>query len=333
MKETFDAIDIAKFVASILIFSMHCNIFGEYSFFLEVTARWGVPFFFICSGYFLFSKSENGKITKETLIRYIRRLGMLYLVWFVINFPNVFFKHLYSKKILDNRTWLFFLKNSILSSTFTASWFLGSSIFSAWIIYILGKKLKTTAMIAVASILYVLCVFSSVYRGVLPSEAYQVLKFLSFPLNIFNGCIYFAVGKYIYENKQFAFKIFVKKRAFLIFILFYYTYIVELCLAKYYNFFGSTDVAFSTIGIALPLFLLCLQSNIKIKNGILLRKLSTIIFCCQGNVLLVNGFLKKIVKVPSIVSYLISAMIVTFICCAVLYIQKKKQWNWSKYLT
>lgn len=331
MKESFDAIDIAKFIASILIFSMHCNLFGEYSIFLEICARWGVPFFFICSGYFLFSKSVDGNISKETLVRYIHRLGMLYLVWFVINIPNVFFKHLYLKDLSGIRTWLLFLKNSILSSTFTASWFLGSSIFSAWIIYILGKKLKTTVITAVTFLLYCVCVSASVYRGVLPSETYQVLKFLHFPLNIFNGCIYFAVSKYIYENRESVFKVCTKKRACLCFIVFYCTYIIELCLSKYYNVFGSTDVAFSTIGIALPLFLLCLKSNIRIKNGILLRKLSTIIFCCQGNILLVNSFLKKIV--PSIVSYLISVMAITVICCAVLYIQQKKPWNWSRYLT
>ena len=332
MKETFDTVDIAKFTASILIFSMHCNIFGEYNIFLEVISRWGVPFFFICSSYFLFSKSVDGNISKDTMVRYVCRLGKLYLAWLVINIPNVIFTRLYSKDLSDIKTWLFFLKNSLLSSTFTASWYLGSSIFSAWIIYLLGKRLKTTGIIAVTSLLYIVCVLSSVYRGILPPEALPYIKFLCFPLNIFNGCIYFAAGKYIYENRESVFKVSTRKKALICLIVFYCTFIAELCLSKYYNCFGTTDVAFSTIGIALPLFLLCMQSNIKIKNGILLRKLSTIIFCCHGNVLLVNNFLKKI-KLHSIVAYLISAMVVATICCSVLYIQKKKQWKWSKYLT
>ena len=46
--QSYDCIDLAKFVGSILIFSMHCNALGDIrfgSFVLEIAARWGVPFF------------------------------------------------------------------------------------------------------------------------------------------------------------------------------------------------------------------------------------------------------------------------------------------------
>ena len=334
-KKNYDAIDIAKFVASILIFTMHCNVFGNeyiYNLALGITARWGVPFFFLSSAFFLFSKSENGNIKKDTLIRYVNRLMMLYVVWAVINLPNIFYQRLYSKNLHCIYTWLVFLKNSILSSTFTASWYLGSSIFSAWIVFLLSKKFRTKTVIGIVFFTYILCALSSVYCGILPPAAGRVLIIFDFPWNIFNGCVYFAIGKYVYENRESITKICTKKMSVVFFFLFYVLFAVEIYVSKYYGYFRTDDVAFSTICFAFFSFLFCLQSDIRIKNGILFRKLSIVIFCCQGNVLVVNSFLKK-AGLPSFISYMVSAGIITIICFLVLYIQKQKRWKWAKYLT
>ena len=80
-KRSLGTIDIAKFIGSILIFAMHCVALGDYEdvqFVLTVMARWGVPFFFVCSAYLLFSKSEGGNITREQLLHYVSRIDMLY---------------------------------------------------------------------------------------------------------------------------------------------------------------------------------------------------------------------------------------------------------------
>ena len=85
-----------KFIASAFVFSMHfeaLNDFGNANFLLGLLARWGVPFFFISSAFFLFSKSENGNITKSTLIKYVQRILKLYLFWFVVNLPYVIYKY------------------------------------------------------------------------------------------------------------------------------------------------------------------------------------------------------------------------------------------------
>ena len=336
MKKTWDTIDLAKFIASILIFTMHCNVLGDYQnagFFIEVLARWGVPFFFICSSYFLFSKSVNGQISKETIRKYMFRVGMLYLVWFIYNLPNVIYQRLYSKDLTAVSTWLIFIKNSILSSTFTGSWYLASSIFSAYFVYLLSKKLKTKTILLITSVFYILCVLTSAYRGALPSRWDEVLHFLCFPLNIFNGCFYFALGKLAVENQSAILRVFTKKRALICFVVFYAFFAAELYFTDRYGIIDSTDVAFSTAAIALALFLYCIQTSRSFKNALLMRKLSTIIYCCQGNVLLVNGFCKKILGIPSVIAYAISAVIVAVICAAVVYIQKKKNWKWSKYLT
>ena len=135
MKKALDAIDLAKFIASILIFSMHCALLSDYgnaNLIVSLAARWGVPFFCICASYFLFRKSTNGNIDKSTLTKFLYRIGSLYLIWFIFNIPCVIIRRFYSKDLSSISTWLLFLKNSILSSTFTGSWYLTSSIFSAY---------------------------------------------------------------------------------------------------------------------------------------------------------------------------------------------------------
>lgn len=336
MKKTFDSIDLAKFIASIFVFAMHCNVLSDYtkiSMIPELLARWGVPFFFICSAYFLFSKSVNGNISKDILNRYIYRIGMLYVVWLVYNIPNVIYQRLWSKDLSSISTWLIFIKNSVLSSTFIGSWYLTSSIFSAWFVYTLSKKLPTKSVMGITFVFYLLSVFTSAYDGLLPSSLSNTLKFLCFPLNIFNGCFYFSLGKYIAENKLPFLVKYDKRYALAGFIVFYLLFIVEIGLTKYYKICGGTEVAFCTVLLAVSLFLFCLQTNIKISNSIMLRKMSTIIYCSQGNVLLLNGICKKILKIPSVLAFLISSFAIAVICVLVFYIQKNKKWKWTKYLT
>lgn len=336
MKKSFDVIDLAKFIGSILVFAMHCGALddcGTLSILPQMLARWGVPFFFVCSAYFLFRDNTDGRISKEAIRKYLFRIAALYAVWFIYNIPNVYYMRLYSKDLTSFTTWLVFLKDSVLASTFTGSWYLASSLFSAWFVYTLSKKLPTKTILKITSVFYLLCVLTSAYKGILPSSAAEAVVFLCFPLNIFNGCFYFSLGKYIAENQQTVTEIIDRKRALIGFAVFYALFAAEIFVTKHFGIFGSTDVTFSTVFMAVSLFLFCLQASAQISCAPVLRKLSTVIYCCQGNVLLVNVFLRKILHIPSVPAFLISAAVEAVICLAVLFIQKHKNWKWSSYLT
>ena len=335
-KLSFDSIDIAKFIGSILIFAMHCSALGNYKyaqFTLEIVARWGVPFFFISSAYFLFRKSVGGNIERKHLLHYLFRIGTLYLCWMIFNLPSIFIVRLYQKDLLAISTWLIFVKNSVLSSTFTGSWYLMSSMFSACLVYWLSKRFHTKTILLFTLPLYLLCVLTSVYKGVLPEQVTNILSFLCFPLNIFNGCFYFALGKCIYENEVQIKLYLTKYKALMLFLTFYLLYVIEILVTKHFNVFDTTDVAFSTVALSCFLFLLCLQSKLRIKNNVLLRKLSTIIYCCQGNVLIFNGLCKKILGVHSLIAFMMSCIVVASISIIVFTVQKKGQWKWANYLT
>ena len=333
---SLNSIDIAKFLGSIFIFAMHCKALGDYSIaqkILEIMARWGVPFFFISSSYFLFRKSAGGNIERKLLSHYLFRIGMLYLCWMIFNLPSVYIIRLYQKDMTAVNTWLAFIKESVLSSTFTGSWYLLSCIFSACLVYWLSKRFRTKRVLLLTFPLYVLSVFTSAYKGALPEHLSGILVKLCFPLNIFNGCFYFALGKYISENEHVLTKFLTKARALLLFVVFYLLYVIELFVTKHYNLFCSTDVAFTTVALSCALFLVCLQTRISIKNNILLRKLSIIIYCCQSNVLIFNKLCKKMLGGHSIIAFIFSCIVVTVISIIIFVAQKKSQWKWVKYLT
>ena len=334
MKKTYQTIDLAKFVASVLVFAMHCNIFrgyGQAELIPQMLARWGVPFFFICSAFFLFSKGENGSIEKESLKKFISRIAILYSAWLIFNLPSVCIQ-LYKSNILSFHTWLRFLRDALLSSTFTGSWYLLSSIFSACFVYALGKKLRTSQILGISFIFYLLCVFTSSYSGILPASFLKGLKLFRFPLNIFNGCFYFALGKYFAENINSIKKRFNKSRSLIAFIISYLLFIFEEIMTSHFRINGGTDVAFSTALMAIFMFLFCLQTDINIKNSLLLRKLSIVIYCAQGNVLIFNEVCKIKLNTP-IISFLIRAGVMALISAIVLFVQKQKKLKWAKYLT
>lgn len=333
---SLDSVDLAKFLGSVLIFAMHCSALSSYNnagFVLELLARWGVPFFFVSSAYFLFRKGAGGNLTRKHVLRYVSRIGMLYLCWMIFNLPSIFYIRLWKRDLTSVNTWLVFLKNSVLSSTFHGSWFLASCIFSACFVSLLGKRFSSKTIILLTFPFYLLCVFTSVYRGVMPRKATEILGFLAFPLNIFNGCFYFALGKYISENERQITRIITKKKARMLSVAFYFVFLLEICISKHFKIFGTTDAAFMNAGLACALFLFCVQTKIHIKNGMLLRKLSIIIYCCQGNVLLFNTLCKKILGVHSLIAFMMSCGVVAVISGIILYAQKKSQWKWVHYLT
>ncbi len=323
-----DLIDLLKFAGSIMIFTMHCSAFscfGKAGFVWEILSRWGVPFFFIGSAYFLFKKNPSGLQIKK----YVKRIALLYGVWFIYNIPSIFAIRFLGKDFSQTSTVVNLLTNTFLSSTFTGSWYLLSCIFSAWAVFVLSKKLKTEIILLVTGAIQILCILTSVYCHVLPqSTADFFANVLQFPCNIFVGIFYFAVGKFIAEKEENLTKIPVPLCAVLT-VVFYGLFIFENFVAVDKNVFGFSDQGIFLAPASFFIFVLCIKSNLKVKNAPTLRKLSTVIYCCQGNVLVVKEALGRYILADRIgdvsvfVSYLFALACVAVICVIVLLLQKK----------
>lgn len=325
-KKNYDSCDLLKFIFSILIFILHSNLFFGLSPKLivasQLASRGGVPFFFIASSYFLFSRQDGrGNISRETLIKYLRRVLCLYLVWLVINLPSI----VYTKRAY-NATMAEFLKTCLLSSSYSGSWFMQSCIFSALVIYLLSKRFSTRTILLLCAPVFLCYVLSSAYEPLLPAGVSAVLRWLVFPVNIFVGLFYFALGKWTAEHQEAIARI-PLRLAWGLSALLFALFIGEVLLLRRAGIIGGSDAGFFLAPAALLCFVAAVKSGRRIAHAKTLRKMSTIIYCCQGNALLFPNALVRVLHLPGIhplLAFALRAAAVAAIVLLTLYIQKKK---------
>lgn len=334
MSKEKQGIDLLKFIGSIMIFTIHMAVFesfGEVQSAWELLCRWAVPVFFIASAYFLFS-ANNGSVEYANIKKYIYRIGMLYLFWFIFNLPNFICVRFLKRPPHTMYDCLMIAKNSVLSSTFTGSWYLLSSIFCAWLLFVLKKKLNTKQICFIAFLFQIICIFTSVYKGILPAQIRHMFSFWQFPLNIFGGFFYFAIGLLLSENPDLIYE---GERGKYVWIAVFslLAYIGEVGFAKHFAIYGGSDEAFFLIPLSVSVFILGMRSNVKIQNAKKLRKISTIIYCAQANVLLAKVAVSRIFGIEfSLLLFGIGSVIMIGIIEVVFWLQKKKI-GWAKYLT
>lgn len=321
-----------------MVFAMHSQAFADnsrLSMVWELMSRWAVPFMFITSAYFLFRKfpEHNARLPKEALGKYVSRIGLLYIGWFMINIPNIYVSRLACRNLLDLDTWAVFLKDSVLSSTFTGSWYLLSSIFSAVAVFLLSKRLSTAQILVIGILTEAVCVLSSAYLWLMPEPAREMLQFLDFPLNIFGGFFYFALGKHFAENRN-QFKATGTLPNIFLTVVFYCLYILEIWLTKRYGFYSTSDQAIFLVPASTFLFLLSQNTSVRIPRAKIMRKASTIIFCAQGNMLLAEAAFRKFSGSDSmLLSFGVGTILTGIVVATILVLQEKESFGWLKHLS
>ena len=334
MSKKYDGIDFLKLIGSIFVFTMHLELFSgrTLNLVIQLFSRWAVPFFFIISAFFFFRKAHKGSISLEALILYVKRILLLYVSWMVINIPSIIYKRIIIEGGLSLNVLIGFIKNCLLSSSFTGSWYLLSSVFSAVLIYFFSKRLSNTMILLCTFPLFFICTFTSVYGNMLP-KSFMVFfgSVLCFPLNIFTGCFYYAIGKCVADNYN-RIKHLAKWHLIVLLVFSYFAYFCEVYFAKSLNWLVTTDVSLFIPLVGLTVALLGLSLNIKINNSVLLRKISTIIYCAQSNILLIGDIIRKAVHTNK-AYYIIKSFIMTIFVTIVLLLQKKAKWKAVQYLT
>ena len=95
MAQRNNTIDLAKYIASLMIIAIHVSLFEDVNailhiFVVDILCRFAVPFFAICSGYFMQRMYKNAAATgaeeKETFLlwKHWRKIIRLYLVWTIV---------------------------------------------------------------------------------------------------------------------------------------------------------------------------------------------------------------------------------------------------------
>lgn len=168
MNQNYNAIDVAKFLLSFLVVSIHISIFPSNkelsSFFTLCLARIAVPFFFICSGYLFFSRDNSQSV--QALWRVMKRIGILFIGWTAVFMIILFF----TKFIHEEDPFLALFHGSIrffLLNPFVHLWYLPAVMIGVCIAWFFYKFGMIRLALFVASLLYIIGLFGDSYYGLL----------------------------------------------------------------------------------------------------------------------------------------------------------------------
>lgn len=134
--------DVLKMLMALLVVSIHTQGFcGEYlSNTLAPLNQVAVPVFFILTSLFYFKKVRQTGVSNRSIGLYVKRIGILYLFWFVVSLPYVIVARKY---FIENGICDVFrlLKDVLFRSTCGGSCFLSATVVSV-VVYILAHKVK-----------------------------------------------------------------------------------------------------------------------------------------------------------------------------------------------
>lgn len=214
----YNAIDVAKFIASLCVIAIHfkpfdgaANTFFRYPNFgiVNYMARLAVPFFFVCSGFFLFQKTSMEHFSWTPIKKYVIRIFALYALWSAIHLPfslNTEKGYLYAI--------LLYLRDFIFVGSFIHLWYLNALIFSAILVaLLLSRKISFKFIFAFSFFLYFIGLFAQSWFGlILPLRSICPLfwKFLLIAEKVivttrnglFEGFIFVSMGAYFAHSQK-----------------------------------------------------------------------------------------------------------------------------------
>lgn len=213
----YNAIDIMKFVCTLLVVAIHVSPFGSSGIRIVelinyVTkfcfVRIAVPIFFVCSGFFLFRKTDYNNFSIEPVKRYVIRLLKLYVIWSIIYLPLCFSDILNAPKgVLFGI--LRYVKNFFLVGSYYHLWYFTALIFATIVIsFLIYKKVKIRNIIIISAVLYVMGVLAQSWLGLIePLKAVfpylwhicsAIKSVILTPRNgLFEGMIFVGIGAQI----------------------------------------------------------------------------------------------------------------------------------------
>ncbi len=164
--KNYDSFDVVKFISAIAIIAIHTQFCSAV---LYPWLRLAVPLFFTISSYLFFSK-VNCTVALEqrsVLILFVKRILLLYAVWFVLLLPYTLFVR--REWFDDGVLWgiLQMLRHFFFGSTFPLSWFLMANLIAVVIVFCC-RKIHNGLLLLVSGGLNVFCCLVSGYQQLFP---------------------------------------------------------------------------------------------------------------------------------------------------------------------
>lgn len=170
-KVSINSFDVLKLLMAIMIIQIHAKALYPI---VRPFRDSAVPVFFVLSSFFFFRKAWENSFKTSLLIRFLKRITIMYVLWFFINIYYIY-TH---KNYFDSFKGILYLTHDVLFNyTFPGSWFLSALAIAVILIYITKQiKLPSTILFIGSFLLY----FYLYYYQLLPDK-YQI------PYNFFQS--------------------------------------------------------------------------------------------------------------------------------------------------
>lgn len=297
-KKEYRAIDFAKFIAAFLVAAIHIPPLEDCSPWLshevqQVICRMAVPFFFLCTGFFLGGKLCDRERTK----RYLFHILKMYLFWtlcYCLPMIERFWKG--DRTFTENAGEM--LRRFFLIGSYIQLWYLLATAVAAVLLYVCVSVLKwrDRTLIAAVVFLYVIGVLGNSYRHAfdgVPAVAAGIKFYQAGVLTTRNGIFFgfpfvaagYLLWKYRGKIRQHSYGVWT---TVCLAAMFGEEYLVRKAWGE-----GSHDMYLLTPAAAVCLFLALAWISLPERTDSaakLLRRLSTYLFLLH---MLVNFWLKK----------------------------------------
>ncbi len=341
-KKHYPAVDLMKFVMALLVIIIHRKMFPnnmDFANFItgDVICRIAVPFFFMCSSFFLFKKIDpKDKISKTIVWHTEKRLIILYIIWSIIYIPCNFVKSFtghYDEITLGGLLGqiLVWIKNFFYDYSFIHLWYVYSLIVAFPIIYIALKKLS-------AKTLSIISFFISVVALIVNECIIDLDVFLPNPLlKLFiSSGVCISLGALLAKSDL---KFLINKKW--TFFIINFTVMIIAGIFRYNSenriFFVITELlAYIT---AFSVLIICVNSNIKSHSYYTtLRNYSTLMYFSHL-MLMENGFRYisaktgiEAIATNKPIMFLMAIVFTTTFSFIIINLSKTKGFKWLKWL-
>ena len=288
----YNFIDLIKFILSILVVAIHVHPFGDnstmsgYNFWItDCLGRIAVPFYFVCSSYFVFKKIDVKEFDKNIPMKAAWRFFRLYILWTIIYIPWIVVSMLeYYNSVAHGLIGA--VRNFLIVGSYGQLWYLNALAIAILLVtFFLLKKISVRKTIICATIIYLVGLLGNSYMGLLkPLSSYEVIwnslrvikKVIWTTRNgLFFGFLFVAMGLW-FANTKWLLKV---KYSFVGFVISLTGLFYEVCYVTMQNWRIDDDMYISLIPVTFFLFNIALQVELKNhKRWKWLRLISSLIF-------------------------------------------------------
>ncbi len=309
-RKNYNCIDLAKFICAIMVVMIHIAPFGSpgetiiishLNYFVQnYLTRVAVPFFFVCSGFFLYKKTSLAAFSTEPTKKYAMRLFKLYVIWTLIYFPLSFKAYLRNEKDILHAV-SGYVRSCIFQGSYTQLWYFPAIIFAVLLTsFLLYKKLSPKKITIAALILYLIGLLAQSWFGLIEPlrdaapQIWSLLKNIQQVIGttrdgLFDGFIFVGFGM-LFAFYDFSIS---KKKALIAFIISMVLMLFEVYLLEYFDFARAHDMYLFLLPATF--FGFSFISQVKLPDHPIykkLRMLSSLIFYSHLRVSVAVGKLK-----------------------------------------